>query len=338
MRAAVSIAIFVLGLTAGASALRVVALRAPISVSGPLEHLKVYGQRYDVIVIGSSLVRVNFVPKVFDLTMKDNGFPVHSFSFAMSGLNGSELDYYLERLLRLDLPRLKWILLDVTLSQTPRLKEKNYYKRRVIHWHDFDRFLQVQRALFRIERKPRRLAERWRVHFQHLLLNLGNVGEGQQVLRTSRWLGLQPRPMKEYRFNQRLKDTKKRSLKAAAYRRKSKRSHERARVKLLRDRNSGNNANRYLPLVGRWQRMVSARAYTPFFIIGPSLRNVTFRTDNTSDEPIQVLDLNKPAEYPQLFTVEGRYDPNHMNYEASVSYTESLAKLLAIRVNEGNRR
>ena len=62
------------------------------------------------------------IPPVFDARMKEHGHDIQSINVGLSGLRGGELDYYLDRILALRMPKLKWILCDVTLDQLRPIK------------------------------------------------------------------------------------------------------------------------------------------------------------------------------------------------------------------------
>ena len=191
-RLTVALVAFCLGLGSGLWALRHLAALSPTDSFGNIEHLERFGGEYDVIVVGPSFVRINFVPPVFDERMKEHGYTIRSFNFSLRGLMGSEMDYYIERIMDLGLPRLKWVFLDVTLAQFPRLKEANYYKLRIIRWHNWTQYLQVQQAVMQGEGELFERLRRLQVYTQHFLLNLGNVGEGMFALRSGTWWGVRP--------------------------------------------------------------------------------------------------------------------------------------------------
>jgi hypothetical protein len=83
MRASISVIAFLVGLVAGAWLLRVEVIAARGPAADALDHLGVYGDDYDVIVVGSSLTEVNFLPVELDRRMAELGHPLRSFALGM---------------------------------------------------------------------------------------------------------------------------------------------------------------------------------------------------------------------------------------------------------------
>lgn len=325
---------FCLGLGGGLWTFKRLAAQSPTSSGGAIEHLKKYGDSYDVIIMGSSFVRINFVPPAFDKRMKKHGYAIHSFNFALSGLMGSELDYYIEQILDLDLPRLKWIFLDVTLNQYPRLKEGNYYKLRVIRWHTWTRYLQVQQAIMQKETSlSERLEEVW-VHAQHLLLNLGNVGEGMYALRNGTFWGERPEIKKRFHFHVGPFIRKRQRKRALIYRMTRRGRHEGSKRELARKRRDHQLKPRDLRLAFRWRDMIESRGYRALFVVGPALEDASIRSDRPHAKPLNVIDLSDPDAFPSLYRIEGRYDRGHMTYDGAVRYTRVLADEFVTRFGE----
>lgn len=172
---------FALGLLITGGLLRAPARRSPSETNGLLEHLAAHRADYDVVVIGSSFTRMHFVPTAFESRMRKLGHRVRAFGFGMKGLRGGELDHYIERVLELDMPKLKWLLVDVTLEQIRGVDAANYYKRRVIRWHGIDQVRMLHAAMAAERDDPWGTAQRLWPHVSHLLLNLGSVGEGIEL-------------------------------------------------------------------------------------------------------------------------------------------------------------
>lgn len=334
IRIAVALIAFGLGLGCGLWTFKRIAAQSPSVSRGALEHLQKYGDDYDVIIVGSSLVRINFVPPAFDARMKEHGYAIHSFNFSQTGLMGSEMDYYIEKILQLDLPNLKWLLLDVTLDQRPRLKEANFYKLRVIRWHNWTRYLQVQQAIMQKNEPMIERLEEVSVHAQHLLLNLSNVGEGMFALRQDAWWGERPEAKKRYYFHIGSGFRKRQQKKAIRYRMNRRKKHEKAVEKLVRKRREKKLKRRDLQLSVRWRDMIESRGYRPVFIVGPVLSDATIGSNVPGGEPLDVIDLNDPDAFAELYQVTGRYDPSHMTYDGAVLYTQTLADELAARFGE----
>jgi hypothetical protein len=334
IRITVALIAFCLGIGVGLWTFDHIAAQSPTSTSGVIEHLKTYGRDYDVIVVGSSVVRINFVPPVFDKRMKAHGFNIRSYNFALSGLMGSEMDYYIEQILKLDMPRLKWLFLDVTIDQQPRLKEGNYYKLRIIRWHNWTQYLQVQQAIMKGNGPLIDRLKRVGVHAQHLLLNLANVGEGMFMLNNNSWFGDPQKIKKRYHFHVGPGIRRHQSKKVKKYLATRLKKHKKAVERLSRIREQDRLRFRDLQLARRWRDIVSSYGVTPIFVVGPVLSDASIRSDVPGSDPLFVFDFNDPLTYPSLYRVETRCDPVHMTYDGAVQYTEMLADAFVERFRE----
>jgi hypothetical protein len=323
----VSVLSFLFGLLAGASLLRQTVAALPSETAGALEHLQAYGEGYDVIVVGSSLTKLNFVPAVFDARMAEAGHPVRSFGFGLNGVRGGELHYYVERVLALRLPRLRWLVVDVSLDQDLLPQRDEGDSRRAIAWHaPLQTWLAIRHTLAQAKPGPVR-AEAVAVHLRQLLLNRGNVGMGLDALRTAIWLD--PPPKVKTRgalvagaFLARGQEWKVKRYLATRSR------HEAARrnVKYLR-RTRAATAPGFYPQAER--ELARARGKSIAFLLSAMLFDTRFDPEVPGDEPLRVIDLNDPARYPELYAPDARVDGLHLTYAASVQYTQAIADSLA---------
>jgi hypothetical protein len=329
MRVLVSLVAFVGGLWAGTEILRWSISGMTGQSEGRLEHLAVHGGDYDIIVVGSSFTRINFVPSVFDQRMAELGHPVTSFGLGINGMRGAEIHYYLDRILSLRLPRLKLILADVSLDQNALLNPDNGYQRRLIEWHDWTRFLlSVRHVFLRVPKWKDRIGI-LDAHVRYLLLNRCNVGAGLEALYRRIWIDgpdkIKPRdelvagPWLAAGQGRRVE----RYLKRRAW-------HESAREKLKQER-SVPATEPHSGFMQRAMRDLARRHHTRIaFTLAPILADMRFETEVAHDAPLEVIDFDDPAAYPDLYEPNMRYD-KHLSYEGSVLLTRALADQVAAR-------
>jgi hypothetical protein len=322
--------VFALGLGLSCAVLRVLARRNPNETGGLLEHLAAHRADYDVVVIGSSFTRLHFAPKTFERRMRRLGHRVRAFGCGTKGLRGGELDYYIERVLELDMPKLRWLLVDVTLDQIRGLESGNYYKRRVIRWHGVDQVLTLHAALAAGGGEPLANLQRLQPHVSHLLLNLGNVGEGVVALRSDAWLGVTTAARTRGAFF----PPKINAARQAAAGKRYAQHHPgfaRWRQKLV-DLRSSAPPPRDHAVMRIWRDRIRARGIEPVFVLSPILSDARFPTAVPGDEPLPVLDFNDPVAFPELYDPTLRQDTAHLHRGGAEVFSTRLADVLAERI------
>jgi hypothetical protein len=329
MRALLGLIAFLGGLWAGTEVWRWSLSDMTGQTAGSIEHLADRGGDYDIVVIGSSLTRVNFLPAEFDAAMAELGHPVTSFGLGIKGMRGAEIHYYVDKVLQMHLPKLKLILADVSLDQEMLIDTDGGYQRRIIEWHDWPRFLLSVRQV--ISQVPT-WTERWPyldAHVRHLLLNRLNIGFGIEALSSGVWFD-GPAPIKSRTLlvtgrsiarNQRWKVDKYL---------KNRTRHEAARDQLAEKRLRPPDRPRSA-LFERELRDLARRHHVQLaFILSPVLSDARFETQVKNDTPLEVLDFDDPAHYPELYEPDKRYDPMHLSYGGSLAFTRALAQQVTL--------
>lgn len=322
---------FAFGLGATAAALRSLAAYNPSASEGMLEHLAVHGGQYDLIIVGPSYVQLHFLPELFDQRMRELGHPLRSFSFGMPQMRGPEIDYYLERIFELQLPKLKWLLVDVTLGQLLTLDQPNWYKRRPIKWHEPEQFGQLPRAILnRTDRTALERASEITVHTEHLLLNLFNVGEGLIALQSFDTLGA-PRIRARNEFAPRIPSEKKLRLTTRKYKRRRK-WHVNLTQTLIELRKQAPKEPQSTGMIVGFRNRIRAHGVQPLFVLSPLLRDTRIDKRVPGDEPLTVLDFNDPLLYPALYNYKLRSNATHFHYYGARVYTLALADRFAAHI------
>lgn len=331
MRVLISVVAFLSGLWAGTEVLRWSVSGLTGQTAGALEHLIAEGSKYDVIVVGSSLTKRNFVPAVFDERMAELGHPVTSFGLGADGMRGAEIHYYIDRVLNLHLPKLKLILADVSLDQNQviDLSGDYQYERRLIDWHDWPRFWLSVRHVFKQVPTWKERIPLFDIHLGYTLINRCNIGYGLEALRTGLWIDgpekIKPREELDsglwYARGQRRQV--ERYLKRRLW-------HESERERLKQARSAPPVAP-HSAFMERAMRDLARRHHMRIaFILAPLLADLRFKTEVPNDTPLEVLDFDDPNKYPELYEPEIRYD-KHLSYDGSVLLTRTLADQVAAR-------
>lgn len=331
MRVVVSVLCFLLGLCLGIEALRALPEPKISESAGALEHLMKHGDNYDLIVVGSSVVRMHFIAGLFDKEMKKHGYRIKSFGFSRSSLHGGELDYYLERILELHHARLKWVVVDVSLKQFRAVEEGNAYKRRVIEWHAPRQYWHLQRFVLATKKGPLRVIKALASPAAHALLRYAGVGVGIEALRKGTLLHeygkvvVKPRasfhPSASLERGQRKKMERYRQRLGAAHVRDTK---ELARLRLKPPVRP--QTNEYADL---FRDQIEAHGLTAMFLLAPTLGDNRMNPHVKGKPDLRFFDFNQPRKYPELYDVNVRYDRIHLAWPGAQLFTKAFAARFA---------
>jgi hypothetical protein len=115
-------------------------------ISRNLRFFERHGDDFDTLFIGSSRIRHQISPAVFDRAMRETGFPTRTLNFGVNAMYPPEDGYFLESLLGAKPRQLKWIFIELNELQTKPIPELEQTHRSV-YWHDPKRTAQVFRAI-----------------------------------------------------------------------------------------------------------------------------------------------------------------------------------------------
>ena len=286
---------------------------------------------YDVIVIGSSMIGVGFRPEPFQKRLLDeHGRRVHAYGLGMGALRGPELDFYVRRLLAQPLPKLRWLLIDVTVDQTPQLDERNWYSTREIEWQTPRQFgLVVSHVM--AEQKPLGVRLRTLLPFaRHFGINVLNVGRGHAALEGFDSIGqADPQAWQpEWRRD-------RKAAKAKRYRERVD-AHESAVRRLINARRR--EPTRSNALADAWREVAAARGVEVAFIVGPTTRNAAFPVEVPGEPDLRVFDFNDPNEFPHLYEITYHYDTIHLTEPGAQTFSRDLADALDAAMDEAEAR
>ena len=299
---------------------------SPTATSGSMEWMREHQDEVEFLVIGPSYVRLHFLPDEFEQELREAGHELYSFGYSGKALLGAETDHYIREILKFELPRLRYVLIDVTLKQRPRLGQDNWWKRRSIQWHSPRQFHSVLTDLTARDLSPLEHGEQIWGHFLHTLLRSAQVGEGVFLIENSERFGAEPRHYVRSDFHANEGLRQKQANLQRRYR-KNREAYHKSQVKaLIASRNSRNRELRDNRLPAQWRRLFEDRGVEVRFLLSPDLNDVGMETDVAGAPPLLFLDFNDPVRYPELYGVELRYDSVHLIYDAALVFTRELAR------------
>jgi hypothetical protein len=292
-------------------------------VPGPIEKqlAPLLAERNDcsILALGPSYVDRQILPEVFNHEAERIRLRERICTYGASGLRGYELRRVLERLLAHDWPRLKLVVIDITLGNSIDFDPENWMKPRVVEWHTLEAVPWLMS--YYDERRPLPLGDalpRLLAHAKHLSAHYAEVGHGLELVASVNLVErLRPKSVLEPKRGSH--QTGKRH--GRSYRRHVKGMIERRRKRGPRTGDSG------------WalelRELVRARDKEAYFLIAPVLYSPAVpRRALRGKDRLVVFDFNDPRRYPELYEPNVRGNTSHLNKTGSVRYSELFAREL----------
>jgi hypothetical protein len=294
-------------------------------VPGPIEKglAPLLAQRNDcsVLVVGPSYVASQILPEVFNREAERIRLRERICRFGTAQLRGYELRRVLERLLEHDWPRLKVVVIDITLGDGIAFEPENWMKPRVVEWHTLGsvpwllRYYDERRPLPLGDRLPRLLA-----HAKHLSAHYAEVGHGIELVGS-------------FDFVERLRPDsgplpKRRSSKASKRKRERGDAYRR-HVQGMIEQGSKRRRNDGSAWALELRELVRARGKEAYFLIAPVLYSPAIpKQALRGKDRIVLFDYNDPRRYPELYEERVRGRTSHLNKTGSTRYSELFAREL----------
>ena len=319
------------------------------SVSRNLRFFQRHQDEFDTIFLGSSRVRHQISPAIFDRTLTEAGLPTRSLNFGVNGLGTPENGYLLERLLEAKPRRLKWVFIELDEVQTERVPVMER-TRRAVYWHDWKRTSLIFRAIlntgeaaggFGVAKKIGALmlaggeeaASARDLLFFHgalFLKNFTNLGRKSDL---SRWIshlrdeetfsnlgpagdGFIP-PSRQMPPGER-----------AVYESQLKRAMAETGPRFV----SAPTEQAYRLMADE----VRKAGATPVFLVTPVTMQIELGFRSESGIAGTTMLFNNARAYPQLYRNEVRIDGNHLNSEGAREFTALVAENFS-RLRRANR-
>lgn len=329
--------LFLAGFSAVAAAVRtLVPWPEEYGLRAKFEFFAEHRDEFDALYIGSSRVFRAFDPTVFDAELAANGVALRSFNFGVGGMRGFEQDYLLRRVLELDPARLEWVFLEGGEWDPEFDYSFNAFSWRSVFWHSPRETLGVLATLWRGSGPVRHRLE---LAHQHLLLALhrfSSYGQGREVLKNL--------------LGESAADRRGRSLshEALASGRGFESAEElaaesgltrdeiwtdpdnyRRRIEVLAGRSGERAPLDELPLFVQRRQLRLAREHgiELIYVLPPGLEPSPVRRSlHDAGEIPTLFDFNLADSLPQLFDMDHRFDPRHLNRRGAQEFSRAMAR------------
>ena len=304
----------------------------PSTVREKLAHLAAHGDDYDVIFVGSSRIQNHIMPALFDRLTAEGGLPVKSFNAGVSSMHTPEDGWYLEQILARKPARLRWVFLEIDFFDTASQDGQNGTLRGV-PWHDWTRFRQLCRRLavmsanlsFRDQFAA--IFERPRDFIDHLAAFGQRATQlGRGALLFDRWrLALSPAPM----HWENLGESGDGWVPAKSGGSREKKVPARLAALLAERRKNPpepSEADRVSQAVlGEAIAQILRAGAAPILIMPPRTRVFYFVPSAENTRHAAVVDLCRPAKFPELYDPRYRVDTSHFNVAGAEIFTRLVA-------------
>lgn len=283
------------------------------------------------VFIGSSRVYRQLDPARFDARMAAGGAPMRSLNLGMQGMRFAEGAYLAERVLQMELPGLRYLVLELSELETS-IEEDNQLTERLVYWHSWPATWPLLRAAAAEALPlPERLA-RIELHLIHWGHRFGNLGQGEAVLheltrekpedfsgrRTLgpdgngyRSLSIEKGPNFQARRRLFLEDLAK---------------FHRAKEELMEPEDEVPADPALTPVLERLNRLCAERGVTPVYVILPVIhKQSALRKLGESGAAPALLRFDDPEAWPAFYQVKHRFDIHHLNARGAGLLTDALA-------------
>ena len=309
-------------------------------VTSRLRFFEEHRDDFDTLFIGSSRIRHQISPAIFDRKMSEAGFPTRSFNFGINAMVPPETGYFLERLLRTKPRHLKWVFIELDEVQVRRVPETETTQR-AVYWHDWKRTALLLRAIveagpeqggFALFRKAGQLllAGPGKAETRDLLVfhgtlfakNFANVGRKTELTRWFSNLGNKAKPFADkvgpagdgYIPLDRVMPPEE----ATAYEAELQNAVNAAGARHV----SPATEVAYRQLADE----VRKAGATPIFIVAPVMMQIELSFRPESGLASRIMAFNDAGAYPQLYRREMRIDSGHLNGVAAEELTRLVAE------------
>lgn len=279
------------------------------------EHVAGEQQTCEVLFVGPSYVKAQVLPELIDEETRRLGRPLRTCKFGRTSLSGYEQKWDLRRLLSQPWPRLKLVVVDVTLGDNSEIREENRWKPRVLRWHDWRQLTWFfERTSFDFES----LAPVMQAldHTEHFVARTLRVSQGAFFLHDQ---GTPPAADGTTTWQKWRRQESKLSATA-----KEKRHRKKLDKLLTRKFERGKGASRTgwaLELLDELRSL----GYAGHVLIAPVWYPVRVRRQDISAVNSVVYDFNDPITYPSLYTQAARGRTHHVSAKGRKIYSKLLA-------------
>ena len=102
--------------------------------------------------------------------MRRRGHRVRSLNLGVEGMNGYEKEVVLDGILEMDLPKLRWIFIDVTTGENPNFYQHDNHSDRTIRWHTLGQLRRLYDFYAASGAGPVKSLRNWARHLEYVAL------------------------------------------------------------------------------------------------------------------------------------------------------------------------
>ena len=305
-----------------------------------------HGDGYDTVFLGSSRVRVQIVPAIFDRHMAESDLPLTSFNAGVSAMMPPEDAYFFDQLMRYPHPRLRWVFVEL-MPVWLKLDAGRRDGGRLAYWHDWERsaivwecfaseFRRTTRSIGGKKQRhkawPARLAEYGEPvgqYLEHVRLFLQReINLGAAVPLVARFATGAPAASPVVADG--WVETSR--VIAGADLAEYERTYA-ERLQTPQYSKPGNPAG--ATALRRLLQKIAREGATPVLLVPPRTAATRFEPPADIRQSCIVLDFSDPREYPELFALENRVDGEHLSAAGARVFTRLVADRFAAALAAG---
>ena len=294
------------------------------------EYYQAHKDEYSALFFGSSRIYSHLIPDVFDETAKAAGVEVNSYNFGIPAMRAIDSAVLVKEVLKNPPKNLKWVFFESILDKgyEPIPNARTY---RAIYWHNWENTRFAARYILNSNESLSKKAVLLTSHLIPFLYHQLNVGRVfNQVLpselsASEQAVAEEVKETEGYYALREENDPKRQAFlnTQAAYA---------EQVASLKEMQAYGKSKTYLSankqaLLAEVTQAIQAVGAKPIFVEPPSLHRINdFQAARQVGAIDTLLSYKDPNKFPQLYSVEQRYDADHLNDAGSREFTRLLAQ------------
>ena len=301
---------------------------------------------YEMVLLGSSHVFRQLDSEFIGAQLSNSQTPFDVFNFGVPGMRFAEIMYMANRILELDSPDLKFLVLELGDLRSD-IEDENLFTERLVYWHDFFATSWVIKSLWQEDVTLTHKLDLGVDHLHHFAHWLGNIGRGPDV-----WAKLKGGAREsfftdagELRPGLGVNGHGWRPLDLEA----NKKSYQKRRRDFLADLDGFRKSKKNLAGL-KWTGQANPTLAQAIDDLERRAADkgveLIFMTLASFEKPKGWLDLqqsghikrwvkfNDPNKYPELYRAKNRWDYFHLNQQGSAKLRESFASQLKPMIEE----
>ncbi|MDB6174858.1 MAG: hypothetical protein JWL59_4169 [Chthoniobacteraceae bacterium] len=303
------------------------------TVTAKLAWLAAHRDAYDVLFIGSSRVRRQISPAVFDATMAARGFPTCSVNLGVDAMTFPELGYLLDRVVEIlgKQPRLRMIVTDLNPLRRELYPVNAEQSLRAIYWHDFHYTMEACRAVLRDPKAnggpSTNYGELLAAHLNLMMRRYCNLGRCYALLQApgkSDVTSIDEKDRGYFPVDELMKPAE-----ALVF------DEKLAAMKIPENRRVRQDPVLEVALE-RFVKKIESTGAHAFFVAPPvaALGRSLLPRATDGSHPV-TFEFDDPVLYESLYAPAKRYDAQHLNLTGSTEFTQLLANRIADSLEQG---